>query len=213
MSFEELQLAWQRDRASVPPPKMNPAALAKVRADSRRFTRRIFWRDVREIVAALFVALVLGRVAWSAHAEGSPSWPAWVAAAFPLGVAAYFVIDRWITKRRQDPQEKNVLAEIDRAKRVVDHQIHLLSRLVWWYLLPLVLSGVFLVLQVVLYAPMNVPPALALGLKITMAVIGLLPVILLNWWVLKQNPKAVRENLRPRSEELAGIRRELLSTN
>lgn len=212
MSFDELQLAWQHGRASTPSVKTDPKILAQVRRDSRRFSRRIFWRDVREIVASLFVALVFGKIAWSAQAEGSPAWLAWIAMALPLGVAAFFVIDRWVMHRREDPRGESLLAEIERAKRAVDHQISLLQSLFWWYLLPIILSGIFLVLQVVLYAPMNVPPALAIGLKITMAAIGLLPLIFLCGWVSKLNKKAIRENLQPQSDELAARRRELVET-
>lgn len=210
MSFDELQSAWQHQRASLPPTPTDPDALRRVQADSRMFSRRIFWRDVREVAASIVVAIVFGNIAWSAQSEGSPAWPAWVAAVLPLGVAAFFIADRWISRRRATPQGDTLLVEIERALQAVNHQISLLRNVAWWYLLPLMLSGVFLVLQIVLYAPMEVPPVVALVVKIGVGLIALVPMFAFNVFIWKLNQKAVREDLQPRADGLAAQRQDWL---
>ena len=166
MNFEELQQVWQKDAKVESTPVVTEELMRSVRANSRKFSRKIFWRDLREVGASFLVAFVFGRIAWEAHGEGSPSWPAWIAAILPLGVAAFFLIDRWLAGKRHAPQGDRVLAEIDRAADAVKHQIWLLRNVFWWYLLPIGLSVFFLALQLFLYMPMNVPPNVAFWVKL-----------------------------------------------
>ena len=132
-----------------------------------------------------------------------------IAAILPLGVAAFFLIDRWLAGKRHAPQGDQVLAEIDRAADAVKHQIWLLRNVFWWYLLPIGLSVFFLALQLFLYMPMNVPPNVAFWVKLVigMAVVG--PAWALDWWVWKINQKAIRVNLEPELAELEARRREI----
>lgn len=210
MSFDELQLVWQHERSATVPADVDTALLRQVQADSRKFSRRIFWRDVREVGASILVAFVFGKVAWEAQREGGGSWPAWVAAALPLGVAAFLLVDRWRSRQREAPQGDALLIEIDRAQRAVGDQIKLLRNVFWWYLLPLLLSGLLLVLQVVLFAPMSLPPLLGGLVKTMVGIAALLPLGAINWWIWKLNQNAVKNNLQPQWDELAERRRELL---
>lgn len=198
MNFEELQRAWQQVPAPESGGEIDHDSLHQVRRDSRRFDRRIFWRDVREVLASFLVAGVFGKVAWSAQAEGSPAWPAWLAAVLPLGVGVFFLADRVQTRRRLAPRGDVVATELERAAAQVRHQIWLLRNVAWWYLLPLGLSAVCFALQVALYAPGSIPwwAKLLLGLW----VLG--PVAWFNRWIWKLNQKAVREDLQPRLDEL-----------
>ncbi|WP_221029954.1 hypothetical protein [Actomonas aquatica] len=206
MNFDDLQKAWQQ----APAPggaTIDASLLAEVRKDSRSFAQKVFWRDVREISASFIVAGVFGKVALDAEAEGSTAWPAWVAAALPLLVAAYFLIDRWMMHRRARPQGGTVIEEIERAAAAVRHQIWLLRNVLWWYILPLALCSVMLGLQIILYAPANFP---VWGRWIIGALV-LLPTGLFDWWVWQLNQKAVREDLEPRLAELEQRRDELRS--
>lgn len=209
MNFEELQQAWQADAKSAPAPVVNEELLRSVRVNSRKFKRRIFWRDFREVAASFFVAFVFGRIAWEAQTEGTPAWAAWIAAALPLGVAAFFLIDRWVSARRHAPQGDDVLAEIDRAIEAVKHQIWLLQNVFWWYLLPIGLSVIFLALQLVLYMPTDLPPHVAWTVKIVVGLLAIGPVWALDWWVWKLNQKAICVNLEPELAELEARRREI----
>lgn len=209
MNFEDLQQVWQQDAQSASGPEVNAALLRSVKASSRKFKRRIFWRDCREVAASFLVSFVFGRAAWEANAEGNPSWPAWVAAVLPLGVAAFFLVDRWASARRHAPHGDDVLAEIDRAAAAVKHQIWLLRNVLWWYLLPLGLSAMFLALQLVLYMPTGLPANVALTIKIVVGFCVIGPVWCFDWWVWKINQKAIRVNLEPELAELEARRREI----
>lgn len=209
MNFDDLKDVWQAAPAAHPPRAIDEALLHSVRQGSRKFDRAIFWRDVREVAASLVVALVFGHIAWSAQAEGSPAWPAWLATVLPLGVAAFFLVDRARSRRRHGPSGADVLTELDRAIAAVRHQITLLRNVLWWYLLPLGLSVVLLALQIVLYLPMNVPPEVALAVKIVVALVAIGPAFAFHWWVWKLNQKAVRDDLEPRLAELLERRREI----
>ena len=197
MNFEELQNAWQAD-AATSRPIVDAHLLAAVRQGSRTFSRQIFWRDVREIAASFVVAGVFGKVALDAQAEGATAWPAWVAAILPLGVAAYFLIDRYFMHRRATPQGDTVVAEIERAAAAVRHQIWLLRNVLWWYILPLALCSIMLGVQVILYGPDNFPT----WARWTIGALVLLPTGLFDWWIWKLNQNAVRTELEPRLAEL-----------
>ncbi len=210
MNFEELQQAWQQDAKAVPTPIVNEKLLRDVRALSGRFKRRIFWRDVREVAASFLVAFIFGRIAWQAAAEGSRAWPAWIAAVLPLGVAAFFIVDRILAGRRHAPQGDHVLAEIERAIQAVKHQIWLLRNVLWWYLLPIGLSFLFVALQFILYVPSDLPPTVALAMKIGVGLLVVGPAWAFDWWVWKINQKAIRVNLEPELAELESRRREIV---
>ncbi len=197
MNFEDLQRAWQHDAASSSRP-VDAALLAEVRKGSRAFARSIFWRDVREVAASVFVAAVFAKVALDAEAEGASAWPAWVAAILPLGVALFFLIDRLLMHRRARPRGETVAAELERAAQAVRHQIRLLRKVLWWYILPLAMCSVMLGLQLLLYAPASFP----IWARWAAAVLILVPTVLFDWWVWRLNQKAVRQQLQPRLTEL-----------
>lgn len=205
MNFDDLQQAWQRDAAAASTPSVDPQLLAQVRRGSRDFALSIFWRDVREVGAAVLVAGVFGKVALDAQAEGSPAWPAWVAAVLPLLVAAFMLLDRWVMRRRTAAQGDTLVAELERAAAAVRHQIWLLRNVLWWYLLPLGASVFFLMAQFAWYAPTAMPAFL----KWIVASIVLIPTGWFDWWVWKLNQKAVREDLQPRLDQLEQQRAEL----
>lgn len=198
MNFEALQTAWQRQpitRTASPDVRWE---LMQTRADSRAFRRSIFWRDVREVLASVVVAVIFGRIAWAAQSEGDPAWPAWLATAMPVGVALFLLSDQIVMRRRLAPRGDPLRVEIARAAAGVRHQIYLLRRLVWWYLGPLALSGVFLGLQMGLYGLTELP-AVA---RMAIGGLVLLPFLPAGWWVWTLNQKAVRTKLAPRLAEL-----------
>ena len=104
---------------------------------------------------------------------------------------------------------KSRRAEIDRAADAVKHQIWLLRNVLWWYLLPIGVSVMFLALQLVLYMPTDLPPNVALTVKIVVGVLAIGPVWVVDWWVWKINQKAIRVNLEPELAELEARRREI----
>jgi len=209
MSFEEMQQIW---RENEPGPGAAPAMgqptkelLADVRRESRRFDRRIWWRDFFEISAGLLVAGLFGRLAWKAQAAGLVPWVGWVGAALPLMVAAFLLVDRIIRHYRSIPQGEPVIAELDRALAEVEHQAQLLRSMAWWYLLPILLSILLLSFQAHLQLPLVMPSGIQL-LKSTLWLL-FLGAFSVRLWHLNQ--RAVKEKLEPRLAALAACRRAL----
>lgn len=208
MNFEELQTAWQKSTHATVPVPVDPVLFTEVRRGSRKFDRLVFWRDFREVAACLLVAFVFGKVAWEAHREGAGSWPAWLAAMLPLGVGAFFLLDRWWSRRRTSPQVDDLRAELDRAIAAVEHQRWLLRNVAWWYLAPLALGTLCFALQITLYAPSDFP------IWAKVAVWGLIGGTTgwLDWFIWRLNQRAVRDQLDPRLAELRATRAELSET-
>ncbi len=204
MSFDELQLAWQQQRAAQPKTDIDADVLREVRVKSRAFARSIFWRDVREVLASLLVAGVFGNVAWQAHREGAVSWPAWLAASLGLGVGLYFLIDRWIMRRRATPQGKDLRTELNRAVDEVQHQIWLLRNVAWWYLAPLALSTILFAVQLTFFGPEDTP----VWSKILLWIIIIGTTGWLDKWIWQLNQDAVRHDLEPRLRTLQSQLRE-----
>lgn len=205
MSFDELQLAWQHDREAETQPRTDAKVLRQVRSQSRAFTRRIFWRDVREVLASFLVAGVFGNIAWQAQKEGAHAWPAWIAAALPLAVGFYFMIDRGIMRRRAAPQGDDVRTELARAAVEVKHQVWLLRNITWWYLAPLAIATMMLALQITLYGPESFP----WFAKVVIWGIMVGTTGWVDWLIWKLNQKAVDQELLPRLAELESRQQEL----
>ncbi len=142
MNFDDCQSLWQKQPLPTTP-RANSAALAatirRVRADARAFDRTIFWRDLRECVAALLVFLFFAHEARAKTLAGASSWTLWLAAALPLGVAGFLLIDR-VRAHRRPKEATTVLASLDHALAELRHQHRLLMNVIWWYLLPIALA-------------------------------------------------------------------------
>ncbi len=193
MSFDELQLAWQHDQDRKIVTPFDPVALARVQANSRKFARQIFWRDVREVLASFLVAGVFGNIAWQAQLEGATSWPSWIAAILPLLVGFYFLADRWIMRSRAVPQGNRLLLELDRAIRAVEHQVWLLRNVAWWYLAPLALSTILLGVQITVFGPEGTP----YWAKIAVWILIISTTAWMDRWIWQLNQNAVSSELEP----------------
>lgn len=203
MKFEDLQHAWQQQPADV---SVDEALTTRVKRTSRAFSRQIFWRDLREVAACVLVAIVFGKVALDAGSDGAAAtWPAWTAAALPIAVAAFFLIDRVILHRRARPQGEVLAIEIERTAMAVQHQIWLLRNVLWWYILPLALCSILIGVQIILYAPDSFPS----WARWAVACLVIVPTGWIDWWVWKLNQNAIHNELEPRLAELEALREEL----
>lgn len=212
MNFDHCQQLWATQSTPAPNDGAtnttagDAALLKRIRADARRFERTIFWRDAREILAALFVSAVFARIAWAAHREGSPSWPCWLAATLPLGVAIHLLVDRLRHRRPRPIPGAAILDELDHSLASLRHQARLLRTVFWWYLLPLGMSGTLLALQVFLYAPTPLP------VRIFSAITALLIIGLVHIWIGRLNRRTLKTQLEPRIAELETYRQTFLTT-
>jgi hypothetical protein len=103
----------------------NLAATLKRRV--RRLERQVFWRDIRETVAAIIGVIIFGMFAWY---TASP-------------VAAIFIVAHLHRTRARvsaaDPSLP-LIAYCRSALDRVDAQIALLQSVLWWYILPILVG-------------------------------------------------------------------------
>jgi len=103
---------------------------------SERYDRKLFWRDVREIGAAVLVAAFYG------HEAATAGEPLALAGALVVVAGAALVVWMLLRARTDTVSERGAT----RAERVradvgkVDAQIRLLETVHWWYLAPLVVG-------------------------------------------------------------------------
>lgn len=186
MTLEEYREVWQRQEAAGPERKDEEELLARVKRRAEAFERKIFWRDLREIGAAVLVAGLFGW--WAVSAD-----TLLVRAGALVVVAGAGLIAWRIRRARRDGSAETAARPVaDRIRaeiRKVDAQIELLETVLWWYV---------------------APPALGLALMIVgggssgwstlLQLVGVGVAGSAVWWL---NHRAVRRGLRPRREELA----------
>ncbi len=191
MNFEESKEHWKASHNQPPDTMPFARQLERVRLDARTFNRTIVWRDAREIAAAVLVATIFVWIGQSAPALTTAS--AYLIAIASLGVALFLVIDRTTQRRKLAALPDTPLAEIHRALAQVEHQILLLRRVIWWYLLPLAVPVFLFAVAVGVESPMPWPvPAVLLGGCTLIAFAGIWK---LNTWVVKKDLAPRRESL------------------
>ena len=210
MNFDDWKDLWQKQPQPPPPDAAAvKALLRRVRAEAHAFDRTILWRDLREVFAALLVFWLFARKAQALAVAGTPAWNlvlAWLAAALPLGVAGFLVIDRLRTRRLRPQNTGTVLSEIDHALAELRHQHRLLMGVAWWYLLPLAISTALFMVHPVVKAG----PARPAGLVLIVFTAVLLAAI--NYPLWRLNRRVAAKSLAPRIEQLEHERRDFAST-
>jgi hypothetical protein len=198
MNFEDWQKVWQDEPA--PLPEDVKAILTDVRRKARAFDRSIVWRDLREVVAAVIVAVAFGWTGLAADKEGVSPWLCWIAAIIPLGVAGFLLVDRQRMRRSRPTGERTVLAAIDQALIEVRHQARLLRSVVWWYILPLGVATLLFLAFVLGQAPLPIAARATAGAVMAFVIVA---INIRVWWL---NHLAVRRHLEPRIRELESQR-------
>ena len=189
MNLDDLKSEWQK--SDLPTPHFDEFA-AEVKVRTRKFESQLFWRDMREIAAAIFVVF-----AFSGWFLQMTNWISRIGAAVViLGAIEIAIVLQWARRkgRIEDadvPLRDYCHAELGR----VDRQIRLLENLAWWYIAPL-LFGCFLILE-------GHPTARfyrKLGLYGFMLAVA--------WFGIWLNRRATRVYLRPLRESIAGLLKE-----
>jgi len=181
MNASELQHLWQRQQ----PIELSPENIAQITATvdtvDRKFRRKIWWRDLREIAAVLILAVWFGL--------SGQTWLRWLAVASVLFVGAWIIRSRIVV--RPDREMPSVIERLQQMIRETETQIHLVRSLLWWYLLPCAVALFIMVL--------DSPPR---HLSSSQLLIFLSPMILLFLVIYWLNQSAVRKKLVPRRENL-----------
>jgi hypothetical protein len=166
--------------------------LKEVRRNQQHFIAMIFWRDVREVGTCLLFAplwLYLG-------VRLSLPWTWYLAVPALLWVAGFMVVDRTRHKRQPPEPSEPLRQRVESSLAQVEHQIWLLQKVLWWYLLPLALSPLAFSCQVA-WQERAGGWLTALVVSVVVALVAI--VFAGVYWL---NQFAVRSELEPRRREL-----------
>ena len=136
MTFDELQKRWKEDDSAQRVNIEVGRLLREVRRNKRSFEAAVFWRDVREVLAAVLV----GAYFLYSGVKDPMWWSLILLGMLSLGVGAFFVVDRIIQKRRRPKQGDSFKSCVENSLLEIKHQIWLLRNVFWWYLLPIVVG-------------------------------------------------------------------------
>lgn len=137
MDIERLKTAWQK-RSAAPGDLVSGGNLAATLEQRvRRLERQVFGRDIVETVAAMIVIIIFGRFAWY---MASPVARAGATLTILWGI--FVVVHLHRTRGRIRPPDPSLpmIAYCRRALDRVDAQIALLRSVLWWYILPPLIS-------------------------------------------------------------------------
>lgn len=199
MLLDDLQKTWQ----SQPTARIDAAAeelLREVRQNQRSFRRTIFWRDFREVFAAVVMTMWFTWQGWS-----DKGWPWVLLGGLCLWVGGFILVDRFRRRGRAARFGDSLLGCVEASLEDVEHQVWLLKNVFWWYILP---PGVGMAIAIVHTAlGMDDAPAwLAWGVGLVVGAICATACV----WVYRINQAAVRKELEPRRQELLAMRESLM---
>ena len=206
MDPEKLQQAWQSQPSGSQIRIDADVLISEVRRNQLNFRATIFWRDFRELFAALFVIVAVSvHVMFKGIQENWPWLLLGVGAAF---VAGYILFDRWRQRRNAPRFEGALISHIEQSLNDVEHQIWLLRNVFWWYLLPCALGGLiptvyFFAMDLTTREWQSVLGPFLWNTSIFIAIF---------YGVYLLNQYAVRRGLEPRRRELLAMRESLLNT-
>jgi hypothetical protein len=202
MNWSDLKNVWA-GQSLLSGPHADIAALRDgFEARRRRLARMLFWRDVREAAAGLFVA---GVFAYNGWLMGKQGWPIGFAVVLMLGLTGFFVRERVRAHRQRPGADVPLLAKIEAELAELRHQRRLLLNVGKWYLTPCIAAAAVVACTALVHAP------IALSAKLLAGVIMLLILALTCWGVWALNRWAVRKCLDPRLEELEKLHQALIA--
>ena len=209
MDPEKLRQTWQSQPSGSQIHIDTDVLIREVRRNQQGFRATIFWRDFREIFAALFV--VVGNSLFVVFRGIHANWPWLLLGVGALWVAGYILFDRWRQRRNAPHYEGALIPHIEQSLKDVEHQICLLRNVFWWYLLPLASGGL---IPMVYFLAIGLPRELRgaflwsfLGLFV--GTTGTFIAVFYGIYLLNQY--AVRRVLEPRRQELLAMRECLLN--
>ena len=198
MNWNELKNVWA-GLSLLSGPYADIAALRdEFEAKRRRLARVLFWRDVREAAAALVVAGVFAHM-------GPVGWPTALAVVLMLGLAGFFVWERFRAHQQKVGADASLVAKLEAEIAELRRQRGLLLNVGTWYLAPCMGAAAIGAATALIHAPKPLAAKLAAG------AIMLILLALVSWGVWALNRWAVRKCLDPRLEELKKLHQSLLA--
>ena len=202
MNWNDLTAAWR----SQPGESLVDSRLEVLRNTferrSRKLARRLFWRDIRELVAGLFVAYVLVK---EAIRKGVAGWPLWISVLLVLWVTVGFIRERVRAHRGRTEPSAPLLAKIEADISELRRQSDLLLKVGTWYMAPLIL-GWFIALASTGFHGLNGSLRTPLQMGSYLAGAGML-----FFGIWKLNQWVALKKIGPRIAELEELRNSLVS--
>jgi hypothetical protein len=185
-----LKQAWHSHAAATRITYEAEQVAHEVRNSAERFRQQIFWRDVREVGVALLLVpiwIVLGALI-------AAPWTWLLTVPALIWVAGFLAVDRWRYPHVPNDPGAPLLDVANASLRQVERQIWLLRNVFWWYLLPLLASGMTFLLHVSWRTSDAWLEFLLVG-----GVLGLLQIAICagTYWV---NQRAVQKHLEPQRQ-------------
>jgi hypothetical protein len=196
MNPDELKGIWaQQPASSAGVVRLTPEIIWRLASESARFKRTIFWRDVREWLATIFVA---GVFLYSAFGTRDRiDWPMVAAAIIACLPMTYVAVRR---PKNLVPENNAALAEhLRNAIAYVQEQLELLRSVCRWYLGPLAVSAAIVLIDVFFKAPVPAHGRMFLTIPFLLGA-GVFAAVFYAVW--KINDYAARKHLEPRLREL-----------
>jgi CubicO group peptidase (beta-lactamase class C family) len=188
MHDEALKKLWQEQRFDAPPPVLDEKQIAAMQRKMKKFDRTILWRDWRENIAAIFIALFFGVMFFT-----GPALMPRIGCVI-LVLASAFICWYPMHKKRgvaKTAPDAPVTEALECELEKVEVQIRLLRSILWWYLLPL---GVGVL---VFYFGMQPQVSSKIGFFICVTA-----VYAFIYWL---NQRAVEKQLVPLKREIEGL--------
>jgi hypothetical protein len=195
MNPDALKQAWQAQSSQARLTIDADLLLQEVQRNQRQFSATIFWRDVREVGTALLMIPL-----WCYMGlKLSLPWTWYLTVPALAWIAGYMLADRMRHRRRPPEPGEPLRQHVQNSLAQVEHQIWLLRKVLWWYLLPLALPMLAFFGQL----GWNMRAG---GWLTALAVAGLVALgVLILAFVYRVNQHAVRSELEPRRQELEAL--------
>ena len=195
MDPDMIKQAWKTQSSQARLSVDADQLLKDLERQERCFTAGIFWRDVREVG----VSLVMVPLWLYIGVKSSLPWTWYLMVPAMLWIALYMLADRMRHHRQLPGPGEPLRRHAESLLAQVEHQISLLRNVLWWYLLPLGLSGLPFFGQIAWQERSGGWPT-AIGATLMVGIMVL--VLAFIYW---SNQCSIRSELEPRRRELESL--------
>jgi hypothetical protein len=206
MTFDELQDKWQSQENIASITIGTDVLLREVKRNQKNFAAIILRRDCLEAGIGFIMTIFFLGIGF-----GSKAWGFVFAAVMCFVVSMFFIIDRYLEKRKAHKSTDSIVSCAESSLHEVNHQVWLLKNVLWWYLLPIgggIAVAVLHTMWIVRGIFANVFYATEM-VQITIAIpvfVGVILYFIFVAWLYKHiydlNQKAIENELLPRQKEL-----------
>ena len=216
MNWNDYEAIWKRQELPVGSTADLTTLRETFETKRRKMAATLFARDLLETGVGLLVAGVFAFTWWK---MGTTGWPMAFAIALILGVAGFFVRERFRARRLRLGVDAPLLAKVEADIAELRHQRRLLLSLWSWYLTPLAAAIVIVSATLARVTISKAPPGILAALWEHPAALAwiilyfAIVVPLCFWGTWTVNRRAVRKGIEPRLEELEKLHHDLTSSS